>query len=189
MINVPFALLPCGDAHHQAGAPVDINISGKITAQTDALSIQFLISGELARVRLPAVDKCAQRRGNLWQSTCLELFASPANSPRYWEYNFSPSHHWAVFQFTGYRENPTDDESTTELSITTRQINDQQFELACQVPLPAPLQGQSIDIGVSAVIQDVQNNLYYYALIHCQETADFHNRDSFIIHVDADRLK
>ena len=188
MTDIPFALLPCGDTHHQTGEPFNIEISGLITTQTDAIYIQYLVTGDISKAKFPPVLQHGQRKNNLWKSTCFELFISPDNHTEYWEYNFSPSHHWALYQFSGYRENQSDDLSITDLVITTQRTNDQQFELACKAPLPDPIKGHTIDIGVSAVIQDTEDNLYYYALIHCKETADFHNRKSFIISVDANKF-
>ena len=52
----------------------------------------------------PAAAASPQRRDELWQSTCLELFIAQPNEPRYWEINLSPSGDWNIYRLSGYRQ-------------------------------------------------------------------------------------
>ncbi|MEL0340336.1 MAG: hypothetical protein VXA52_09230, partial [Synechococcus sp.] len=52
----------------------------------------------------PVAAASPQRRDELWQSTCLELFIAQPNEPRYWEINLAPSGDWNVYRLDGYRQ-------------------------------------------------------------------------------------
>jgi hypothetical protein len=184
MTEIPFALLPCNDTGDPVGHPFNIDITGRLSTDAETATIHYLVTGDIADVKFPPVNQQAQRRDNLWQSTCFELFVSAAGSKEYWEYNLSPSHDWAVFHFTDYRQDKSDNPVTQDLTVTTQRTNNKRFELRCTIELPQAVKTQKMELGVSAVIQDVHDKLYYYALIHCKETADFHHRDSFIIGVE-----
>ncbi|MGD8568561.1 MAG: DOMON-like domain-containing protein [Gammaproteobacteria bacterium] len=184
MIEIPFALLPCNDTDKTSGQPFNIKITGRLSIDAGTASIQYLMSGDIANVKFPPVAPQPQRRENLWQTTCFELFVSATDSKEYWEYNLSPSHDWAVFHFSDYRQNKSDDLATPDLTITTQRTNNKRFDLGCTIELPQAVKSHKMELGVSAVVQNIHDQLYYYALIHCKKTADFHHRDSFIIGVE-----
>ena len=107
-------------------------------------------------------------------------------SPCYWEYNLSPSQDWAVFSFTDYRENKTNELSISSIDIETKFDNGKQFELNSFLSLPDALIGHSLCLGISAVIQDRQGDIYYYALDHHKQQPDFHDPNCFIININND---
>ena len=72
--------------------------------------------------------------------------------------------------------------SVDKIPINTR-FEDNLFQLNATIPLPKALFGQKLKIGLSAVVQDENGVIYYYALRHLREQADFHDINSFQIEV------
>lgn len=118
----------------------------------------------------------AGRTDGLWRSTCFEVFACLPDG-RYAEFNISPSGEWAAYGFTGYRENMTNLEGP--ISVIRAERNGDAFELQAIVSWT---DWPFIDrIGLSAVIEDLDGGLSYWALAHPSDKPDFHHRDSFAL--------
>ena len=159
----------------------NIAISGSIALDHHKIAIKCLLSGEYEKVKLTPTSPNPQRTDKLWERTCFELFVSGTDRPDYWEYNLSPSRDWAVFSFTDYRQNKTDELSIDNIAINTHLEDGESVCLNALLPLPEALIAQKLQIGVSAVIQDNNDVIYYYALTHPATQADFHDKNSFII--------
>lgn len=164
---------------HQASLPIDIHCTGKTVGQS-AIDICFNLHGDLANILFDPPVENHQRTDNLWQRTCFELFVKNDNDPNYWEYNLSPSGNWAIYGFSNYRQGKFDELSIANPVITTNGET-HQFTLNCQLPLPAALTGKNLKIGLSAVVQDKNGDIYYYALEHTRKQADFHAAESFTL--------
>jgi len=145
------------------------------------IEIKFHVSGATEAIVFPAKSPVPARTDKLWEQTCFELFVTPQSQINYWEYNLSPSLNWATFGFTQYRQSKNDEASIKAISINTQWDNQHGYHLQSVVPLPEALYGKKLQLGVSAVIQDRQNTIYYYALTHQKQTPDFHDRKSFIL--------
>jgi len=65
-----------------------------------------------------------------------------------------------------------------EIAIDTH-FQPNQFLLKSSIPLPQPLFDENLKIGLSSVVQDINGDIYYYALSHEKEQADFHAAGSF----------
>ena len=161
-----------------ASLPVEITCTGKFENQR--ININFTLAGHLENISLDAIEENPRRTDNLWQKTCFELFVKSDQSTQYWEYNLSPSLNWAIYAFEKYREGKTDELSISDLPIIIK-IEPDQFSLESVIPLPTPLFGHNLNIGVSCVVQDKNGDIYYYALTHTREQADFHDENCFII--------
>ncbi len=60
-------------------------------------------------------------------------------------------------------------------------MNDR-FRLSLEIGLDNIVpSGQTLDVGVSAVIKSIYGDLTYWALVHTGTEADFHRRDTFIV--------
>ncbi len=70
----------------------------------DMLSLRYMLSGNIARVRIPDA-RPSVRAERLWQHTCCEAFLREPGVTAYDELNFSPSGEWAAYSFSSYREN------------------------------------------------------------------------------------
>lgn len=118
----------------------------------------------------------AGRTDGLWRSTCFEVFASLRDG-RYAEFNISPSGEWAAYGFSGYREGMTNLEGLIRVTSADRTGAD--FELDAIISwkdLPFIER-----LGLSAVIEDVDGGISYWALAHPPGKPDFHHPDSFAL--------
>jgi hypothetical protein len=117
---------------------------------------------------------------NLWQHTCCELFVATGDDKRYREFNFSPSSLWAVYDFSDCRKRDTGYTPPDAPRITMQYMADR-VELTAELGpalLPA---GNTLQLGLSAVIEAADGSKSYWALAHCAAQPDFHLRQSFTL--------
>lgn len=153
-----------------------------VAAEAGALAVSFLLEGELALLRIPAAR--AQRRiDGLWRHTCFEVFVR-ANDGTYREFNFSPSSEWAAYAFARYR-----DGGPLAVAMPPRvdaRVEGDRLLLDALLPagvLPARESGAGWRLGLTAVIEDAQGALSYWALEHAAGRPDFHHSDGFVLHL------
>ena len=142
-----------------------------------SLDVSYRIEGDLDRVRVPPPRP--PRAGEaLWQHTCCELFIADAAGPGYREFNFSPSGEWAAFRFTGYREGASFAAPDPRIGVAR---SAGAFELTAQVQ---PIHSGKLRIGLSAVIEEIDGALSYWALRHAPGKPDFHHCHAFALELD-----
>jgi hypothetical protein len=159
-------------------------------ADDGGLAITYSLEGDVSRLCLPV--PCAPGRvDGLWQHTCFEAFISVKGAPVYHEFNFSPSGQWAAYAFKGYRDSapllPDPNPKIKSRILGNRLELDALIDRSCLPPTSAET---SILFGLSAVIEEDDGVLSYWALRHPSTRPDFHHPDSFILelsrnHVDA----
>ena len=146
------------------------------------LTLVYRLKGEMTRLRIP-VPRPPRRADKLWQHTCFEAFIRTNASPDYYEFNFCPSGEWAAYAFHSYRYGgPLDDDRFTP-AISLKSENDC-LDLIAVVGLdrlPANKPGQILQLGLSAVIEETDGKLSYWALKHPSDKPDFHHPDSFAL--------
>lgn len=157
----------------------------KVTVQLSATNIP----GELwleynvtpsRHLRLPA-EGDPVRANDLWKTTCFELFAQPVSGESYFEFNFSPSFEWAAYAFDGYRSGMRDlPWRDPEIMISSA---DPYFFLAVEAMPALPL--EPMQIGLSAVIEEMDGTKSYWALRHPPGKPDFHHPDCFALELPA----
>jgi hypothetical protein len=144
------------------------------------LTLTYAIAGSIDALYLPPLA-VAERADDLWQRTCFETFVRPRTSETYFEFNFSPSTHWATYQFDHYREGMRSPGEASTPRIESRASTDR-YELDVSVDL-SRLPGLPLDgawrLGVSAVIEETNGRKSYWALTHPPGKADFHHADGF----------
>ena len=95
----------------------------------------------------------------------------------YREFNFSPSGEWAVYAFRGYRDG---DELEIELSPgIVVQLTMNRLELDVEIRRDYLPPGRMLRLGLSAVVEDADGVLSYWALQHPPGKPDFHHTDTF----------
>jgi hypothetical protein len=156
---------------HPASGPSAVNaISASVTRTPEKLQVMYVLAGDLQRVRIPA-PRSAER---LWQHTCCELFVARDGAAGYQEFNFSPSGDWAAYAFRKYRDGgslQTDDPQIVISKSLSR------LELSATVAMPAG----KLRIGLSAVVEEQDGSLSYWALRHAPGKPDFHHPDAFAL--------
>ena len=104
------------------------------------------------------------------------------DGPGYREFNFSPSGEWAAYAFRGYRDG---DELDIELApeIVLRQTGDR-LELDAEICKDLLPPGRRLRLGLSAVVEDADGVLSYWALRHPARKPDFHYTDAFALQLE-----
>jgi hypothetical protein len=179
---VPFEVsgVPAGDF-----APaLNIEITGTVELQAGTVSVTYHISGATERVKYSGVGAQPARQNELWRTTCFELFIKSTSATEYWEVNLAPSRAWNVYHFTAYRSELQPELRIADINIVTEVAQARLTHLRVAVPLPPPLAGHKLAIGISSVIEDTAGNLYYFALRHRGAKPDFHDQSCFDIILD-----
>ena len=154
---------------------IDVVVGG---AAGGNLTLAFALEGDLSALRIP--EPQPSRRGHgLWRHTCCEVFVMAGQGPGYREFNFSPSGEWAVYAFHGYREGR---ELELELSPgIVVQRNADRLELYAEIRADLLPPGGSLRLALSAVVEDADGTLSYWALRHLPGKPDFHHTDAFAL--------
>ncbi|HYC73851.1 MAG TPA: DOMON-like domain-containing protein [Brevundimonas sp.] len=143
------------------------------------LKLRYQVFGDLDRIRPPDFEH-AGRTDGLWRSTCFEAFVKPEGGEGYLECNFAGLQ-WAAYRFSGYREGMV--EAAVEPCLIEGSARDGWLSIEIETgrlarpDLPAP----DWRIGLSAVIEDIDGGISYWALAHPSDKPDFHHPDSFAL--------
>jgi len=108
-----------------------------------------------------------------------------AGADAYIELNFSPSSEWAIYRFTGYRQSMTAVESPPPCISIHREDGllrlDAVIDLEALHELPP---GGTLELALSAVIEDSGRRLSYWALAHPSPMPDFHHAGGFVMRLE-----
>jgi hypothetical protein len=152
------------------------------------LRLQFRLSGRVRDLAIPGPEEPVRTVG-LWEETCCEAFLKPGGGDAYYELNLSPSSQWAVFDFTGYRENlrqldvgraPFIDCAETPNELVLEAVIDLSM-------LPPAVHAQDWALGLSCVVKAKDGTTSYWALAHPPEKPDFHDSNCFALTLEAAR--
>ena len=116
----------------------------------------------------------------LWQHTCFELFYRRQAPDPYCELNFSPSGEWAAYAFDRYRAGMRRRDDVQALRIAVRR-RERTLELEASVAAPDLQPAGPLSCAVSAVVEETDGTMSYWALKHPGEKPDFHHRDAFAL--------
>ena len=168
-----------------AGAIRQIEVHVTRPAPTRLL-LEYELRGDLAGVLIAAPGSSAaapQRDGRsdgLWRHTCMEVFigAPAAAAGSYLEFNLSPGGQWAAYRFSGYRAGmaPLTGIHPPRIELRTQS---ERLLLAAELEIPADRAATTLRLGLTAVVENAQRQLSYWALRHAGERPDFHHPDSF----------
>ena len=166
-----------------------LSVSGALDA-AGQITVDYLLQGELLRLRLPEPARAPQRRDELWRHTCFEIFARRAAVEAYVEFNFSPAGDWAGYRFDGYRRGLSRPE-LAQPGITLHALGPGQLRIqACaQLPDMPPFAAAGVaapgarpeawQLGFAAVIEASDGTLAYWATRHAGARPDFHAPENF----------
>jgi len=157
-----------------------LDITGEINRVENRLSVHYEVRGEVESILFPA-PSAPTRKDDLWKATCFEFFLAIPDLPKYWEFNMSPSGEWNVYHMDAYRRIGFREESAIcQLPFKFNKNN--KVSLDVSVDLTPIIQSkQTIQIGITAIIQTKDGTETYWALSHPGPQADFHLRGSFVI--------
>jgi hypothetical protein len=150
-----------------------------------ALAVAFTIEGDIARLRVPA-PKPPRFAERLWEHTCCEVFAARKGAAAYHEFNLAPSGEWAAYVFRRYRELAGPDATGLDPCIAVHS-SAAALELDATIRLDllsAGYASEPLALGLSAVIEDADGSLSYWALAHPPGRPDFHHTEAFALDLE-----
>jgi hypothetical protein len=175
--SVPIPLV----CHHQTPSEaiggIEVLVGG---APGDSLNFAFIMEGDLSSLRIPE-PRSSQRAGGLCMHTCFEVFVMAEDGPGYREFNFSPSGEWAVYAFRNYRSGGELELEVAPGILVRRARN--RLELDAKICHDFLQPGRSFRLGLSAVVEDAEGALSYWALWHPPGKPDFHHTDAFALNL------
>ena len=143
----------------------------------------YAIEGDLARLRVPPPRPPRIAR-ELWRRTCCECFVARAGAPGYHEFNFAPSGEWTVYNFAKYREGGEAliDEALNPRIAVRSAVGELELDASIALGRLSPAHPHvRLALALSAVIEDEEGALSYWALLHPEGKPDFHHPDSFAL--------
>jgi hypothetical protein len=174
----PFALACHPQFSLQAIRQIDVVVR---EAKNGGFILTFRLEGDISALRIPEVGT-PRRTDNLWQHTCFEAFIMAGEGPAYREFNFSPAGAWAVYDFAGYRNGGTlENEFSPDIEVHK---DADRLELVAEIPQGLLPHGNTLRMGLSAVVENVDAILSYWALRHPPGKPDFHHTDAFALTIE-----
>jgi hypothetical protein len=172
-------------SHSPAGVGATRGIDAHVCLSAGGLlEFRYVLRGAISRLRVPPA-KPAERAADLWKHTCFEAFVRQSGATAYHELNFSPSREWAVYRFDAYRTGVSPGRFKSAPQISTRHLGDR-LEVDAAVRLQDIVDAPGrLQIGLSAVVEDENGTLSYWALRHPAGKPDFHHADGFALQLMA----
>jgi hypothetical protein len=156
---------------------LSISVAAGVAQDLDgSIRCVYEVHGDLSTVRWPARAN-ARRRDGLWEHTCFEAFVGRVGDPCYLEFNWAPSQAYAAYSFDRYRERG--DALVVRPPSVTIEQSDGMLRLIAALPATVWPRG-TLEVGLSAVLEDAIGKLHYFALCHPRERPDFHDRRGFV---------
>ena len=159
-----------------------ISIQGIASRQRNKFSFSYAVAGNIEEIFFPSQITNPTRKDNLWKTTCFEFFIAAKHSPRYWEFNLSPSGEWNAYIMEAYRQVNMREEMRVQRMQFTVQKDAEYFSLEGELDLSAWIPEETpIEVGIASVIMTNDGRESFWALTHPQAAADFHVRNNFIL--------
>ena len=161
-----------------AGLPLDVSVAASLAPA--GLQLAYTVIGNTAGLRIPAATQGGPADG-LWQHTCFEAFVAADGEAAYHEFNFSPCGQWAVYRFASERVRASASLAVDPPPSTHTSVGAKELTLTALLPWPAlpwpalPWPADGLCIALSAVIEETNGRLSYWALQHPRERPDFHH--------------
>ncbi|KAA3654611.1 MAG: hypothetical protein DWQ11_03500 [Proteobacteria bacterium] len=172
-------------ARHPAPPGLQLTADAHLDAST-GLTLRYALSGPVDRLAIPPL-RLATPADGLWQHTCFEAFVALGGAAGYREFNFSPSRQWAVYDFDSYRQRSA--APAPRWSANSR-VSNEPAALGLQVTIPPsllPAGGREpLQLALTAVLEDRDGRLSYWALRHPAAQPDFHHREGFALMLTVD---
>jgi hypothetical protein len=144
-------------------------ITASITATPQGCEAEFRLDGQLSAIVLPPAAS-GERRDNLWQTTCFEIFWQPLGGTAYREFNLSPSGQWAAYDFDSFREGMRD--APVEAVAITCSRDDAGLILKASI---AAALSDPAQVALNAIVEHADGSKQYWALAFPPGKPEFHS--------------
>lgn len=166
------------DSRSIAVTQVEVDVA---RPRSDRLVLSYILIGNLRDVLMPPVT-APTRSDELWRHTCFEAFVRASVGADYYELNFAPSTQWAAYRFSSYRSGMS---VAMEVGAPIIEVQSSTGRYTFQVTLEFDqLSGlprlAGWHLGLSAVIEDSDHRISYWALAHPAGKPDFHHAECFV---------
>lgn len=167
--------------HPGAGCASVRSLQAELELRPDGgVRLCYTLTADLSRILIPEPRQPRTADG-LWRHTCFEAFMAAGDESRYHEFNFSPSGEWAAYAFDDYRvPRPWAARHPPDIGIQRSDIRLKLWADIAAADLPPNERRQPYRLGLTAVIETVDNLLSYWALHHPGIDPDFHRREGFV---------
>jgi hypothetical protein len=144
-------------------------VTASVNATSQGCEAEFRLDGNIPAIILPP-QSVPERRDNLWQTTCFEIFWQPLGGTYYREFNLSPSGCWAAYDFDSFREGMRD-APVDAMSLACSQ-DDAGLVLRASIAadLPSPAQ-----VALNAIVEHADGGKQYWALAFPPGPPEFHS--------------
>ena len=167
------------DSHCTAVTGIDVTA---VRPGPGLLKLRYVLRGAMSGVSLPPASASA-RADELWRHTCFEAFVGAPGTKAYFEFNLAPSLEWAAYRFESYRDGmERADVGAPQVEVVRAE---DRFELRALLDV-RDLQGPW-RVGLSAVVEEANGNISYWALRHPAGKPDFHKADCFALELPESR--
>lgn len=165
------------DSHSLAVTQIEVEI---VRPRDDSLVLSYIVTGNTSGIRMPPAT-AGGRSDELWRHTCFEAFLRTTPDTTYYELNFSPSRQWAAYRFSSYRNGMRAADEISGLPIEIRSEPDRytlqaSLDLDRFSSLPRDILWH---LALSALIEERNGRMSYWALAHPSGKPDFHHADGF----------
>ena len=161
--------------HPATPAGLPLEVSASLSWTPASLQLVYTVWGNTAALRIPPSGEPGPTDG-LWQHTCLEAFVALGDEAAYREFNFSPSGQWAAYRFAGERQRDVTPAPALPAPVVQTTVTPTRLTLDVHLPSASlPLSAKHLQLALSAVIEECDGRLSYWALQHPLARPDFHH--------------
>ena len=149
------------------------------------LELRYRLEGDIPQLRISVTD-APERTDKLWQHTCFEVFIKSPKRASYYEFNFSPSTRWAAYRFDRYREGMSS-ASVGRPPVIVVSRSEHALTVECTTYLAQCrdlVHRGGYRVALSAVVENNDGQLSYWALAHPPGKPDFHHQDGFVLSLE-----
>lgn len=129
-------------------------------------------------------DRGFERSDRLWRSTCFELFVRIPGETAYREFNFAPPGAWNAYTFSGWREGMERLHVAEPPHLVDCRVDDRNGDMPRRYELDVVL-GAAVaaalptSMSLTAIIEETDGTMSYWALTHGPGEPDFHHPACF----------
>lgn len=174
------ALQPHPTSH--CGADIAVSVEAR-RPEPGLLNLAYAVTGAVGRLYVPTPSE-PLRTEALWKRTCFEAFVLPCPGEAYVEFNLAPSGRWATYHFDRYREGMRDalDVVPSPLEVTTGASG---LRLSVTAALTELAAARVWRLGLTAVVEEANGRVSYWAIAHPRPQPDFHDAGGFVLELAA----